>query len=132
MPIYETGETTVRTGCLNFGVSLCMQIKKEALGLYFCGILDPAAVQDWTKFPGLITNVLLQLVRYIINGICYQRYEKHLEQQKGRQMLMFSLQKKIGKRNYCIIKSVIDYCLKSNMRTRRGLTIRLKMLKPRA
>ena len=45
---------------------------------------------------------------------------------------MFSLQKKIGKRNYCIIKSVIDYCLKSNMHTRRGLTIRLKKLKPRA
>ena len=111
MPIYETGETKVRTGCLNFDVSLCIQIKKEAFGLYSCGILDPAAVQDWTKFPSLITNVL-QLVRYIINGVCYQRYEKHLEQQKGRQMLMFSLQKKIGKRNYCIIKSVIDYCLK--------------------
>jgi len=23
-------------------------------------------------------------VRDIINGVCYQRYEKHLEQQKGR------------------------------------------------
>jgi len=45
---------------------------------------------------------------------------------------MFSLQKKIRKRNYCIIKLVIDYCLKSNMHTRRGLTIRLKKLKPRA
>jgi len=71
-------------------------------------------------------------VRDIINGVCYQHYEKHLEQQKGRQMWKFSLQKKIGKRNYCIIKSVIDYCLKSNMDTRRGLTIRLKKLKRRA
>jgi len=129
MLIYETGETKVRTDCLNFGVSLRIQIKKETLGLYFCGILYPAAVQDWTKFPSLITNVLLKLARDNINGVCYQRYEKHLEQQKGRQMLMFSLQKKIGKRNYCIIKSAIDYCLKSNMHTRRGLTIRLKKLK---
>jgi len=31
------------------------------LGLYFCGILDPAAVQDCTKYPSLITNVMLQL-----------------------------------------------------------------------
>jgi len=54
------------------------------LGLYFCGISDPAAVQDCTKFPSLITNVLLQLVRDIISGVCYQRYEKRLEQQKGR------------------------------------------------
>jgi len=38
------------------------------LELYFCGILDPVAVQDGTKFPSLITNVLLQLVRDIING----------------------------------------------------------------
>ena len=54
------------------------------MGLYFLGILDPAAVQDCTKFPGLITNVLLQLVRDIINGVCYQRCEKRLEQRKGR------------------------------------------------
>jgi len=110
----------------------CAYKSKYALGLYFCGILDPAAVQDCTKFPSLITNVLLQLVRDIIKGVCYQRNEKHIEQQKGRQMWKFSLQKKIGKRNYCIIKSVIDYCLKLNMHTRRGLTIRLKKLKPKA
>jgi len=30
-----------------------------------------------------ITNVLLQLLKDIINGVCYQRYEKRLEQQKG-------------------------------------------------
>jgi len=30
-----------------------------------------------------MTNVLLQLVKDIINGVCYQRYEKRLEQQKG-------------------------------------------------
>jgi len=53
------------------------------LGLYFCGILDPAAVQDCTKFYSLITNVFLQLVKDITNGVCYQRYEKRLEQQKG-------------------------------------------------
>ena len=97
MPIYETGETKVRSDCLNFGVSLCIQIKKEALGLYFCGILDPAAVQDWTKFPSLITNVLLQLTRDIINGVCYQRYEKHLEQQKGCQMLCFRCRRRLGR-----------------------------------
>jgi len=41
------------------------------LGLYFCEILDPATGQDRTKFPSLSTNVLLQLVRDIINGVCY-------------------------------------------------------------
>ena len=96
MPIYETGETKVRSDCLNFIVSLCIQIKKEAFGLYFCGILDPAAVQDWTKFPSLITNVLLHLVRDIINGVCYQRYEKRLEQQKG-QMLCFRCRRRLGR-----------------------------------
>jgi len=39
-----------------------------------------SAVQDCTKFPSLIATVLLQLVRDISNGVCYQRYEKHLEQ----------------------------------------------------
>jgi len=29
MPIEETGETRVRTDCLNFDVSLCIQIKKQ-------------------------------------------------------------------------------------------------------
>jgi len=50
-------------------------------GYIFCGILDPAAVQGCTIFPSLITDVP-QLVRDIINinGACYQRYEKHLEQ----------------------------------------------------
>jgi len=31
-----------------------------------------------------MTNVLLQLVRDIINGVCYQCYIKPLEQQKSR------------------------------------------------
>jgi len=52
------------------------------LELCVCGILDSAVVQDLTKFPSSITKVLLQLGRYIINGVCYERYEKHLEQQK--------------------------------------------------
>ena len=54
------------------------------MGLYFCGVLDPTAAQDCEKFPSLIPNVPLQLVRDIINGDCYQRYEKRNEQQKGR------------------------------------------------
>ena len=60
------------------------------MGLYFCGISDPAAAQDVIKFPSLMTNVPLQLVRDIINGICYQGHdEKRLEQQKV--VLMFAL-----------------------------------------
>jgi len=86
-----------------FWCFLCIQIKKklleEALGLYFRGILGPAAVQDCTKFPRLMTNALLQLVRDIINGVCYQRYEKCLEQQKGR-LNVNVCEKKIKKRNY--------------------------------
>jgi len=38
----------------------------------------------FTKCPSLITKVLLQVVRDIIDRMCYQRYEKCLEQQKGR------------------------------------------------
>jgi len=82
----ETGETRIRTDCLNFDVSLCIQIKKQISvkgrkhwDYTFCGILDPDAVQDCTKFPSLITNVLLQLVGDIIKGVCYQRYEKRLD-----------------------------------------------------
>jgi len=54
MPIEETGETRVRTDCLNFNVSLCIQILKNSIrgrrywDYIFCGILDPAAVQDIT------------------------------------------------------------------------------------
>jgi len=70
--------------------------RKKALGIYFCGILDPVAVQDCTKFPSVITNVLLQLMKDIINGVCYQRFENRLEQQKrSSKCLMFALQKKI-------------------------------------
>jgi len=29
MPLEETGNTRVRTDCLNFDVSLCMQLKKQ-------------------------------------------------------------------------------------------------------
>jgi len=38
-------------------------------------------------------------VRDIINGVCYQRFEKPLEQQKGRPNV-FALQKKIWQKNY--------------------------------
>jgi len=54
MAIYGTGETKVRTDCLKFGVSLCIQIKNEALGLCFSRILDPVAVPDCTKFSSWI------------------------------------------------------------------------------
>ena len=50
----------------------------------FCGVLGPAAAQECTNFPSLVTNVPLQLLRDIINGVCYQHCEKRLEQQKGR------------------------------------------------
>jgi len=56
MPIEETRETRVRTDCLNFDVSLCVQIKnkfhlkKEGIENIFYWILDPAAVKDCTKF----------------------------------------------------------------------------------
>ena len=33
------------------------------MGLSFCGILDPAAVEDCTKFLFLLTNVLLRNLR---------------------------------------------------------------------
>jgi len=48
------------------------------LGLYFCGILDPAAIQDCTKFPSLITNALLQLVRDIIHGVLWRGDSPHI------------------------------------------------------
>jgi len=52
MPI-EIGKTRVRTNCLNFDVSLCIQVLKNSIrrrywDYIFCGILDPAAVQDIT------------------------------------------------------------------------------------
>ena len=53
------------------------------MGLYFCEIFDPAAVQDCIEFSSL-TNVLVQLVKDIIHGVCFQRYEKRLQQQKRR------------------------------------------------
>jgi len=71
------------------------QLEEEDIKNIFCGILDPATVQNCTKFPSAITNVLLQLLRDIINGVCYQRYEKRLEQQKRS-----SNEKKVSKKNY--------------------------------
>jgi len=67
----KSGEIRVRTNGLHFDVSLCIQIKKQLSvrgrrhWVYIsCGILDPAAVQDFKK------NLLLQLIRDIINGVC--------------------------------------------------------------
>jgi len=60
-------------------------LEEERIGIRFCyGIFDPPTTQECTKFPSLLTNVLLQLARDVINRVCYQRYEKRLEQQKGR------------------------------------------------
>jgi len=93
MPIEETGEACVRTDCFNVDVSICIQIKTQISirerrrwdwEYTFCESLDSAAVQDCTKFPILLTNVLLQLVSDIINGVCYQRHVKRFEHQKGR------------------------------------------------
>ena len=87
-------EKTLRPPCVPSWLRACslrIQIKKQFSirsrshwDYIFCGIFDPTAVLDCTKFFSLITNVLLQLVRDIINGVCYQRYQKYLEQQKGR------------------------------------------------
>ena len=55
---------------------------EEGSGIILLRDLDPATVQDRTKCPGLITNVLLQLVRDIINGVCYQRCENVLSNRK--------------------------------------------------
>ena len=87
--------------------------------LYFCGILDPAAVQDRTEFPSLITNVLLQLVRDIINGVCDQRYENVLNNRKVVQLSpnvkCLRCRKKFGSRT--IIKSIFDCRFNSNRHT---------------
>jgi len=58
------------------------QLGEGGIRNIFCRILDPAAVQDCTKSPRVITNVLLQLLWDIINWVYYQRYEKGPEQQK--------------------------------------------------
>ena len=80
----------VRTDCLNFDVSLCIQIKNkfqfEEKGIVILFLWDffSAAVQDCTKRPSLIKNVPLQLVRNTINAVRYLRPEKRLEKQKDR------------------------------------------------
>ena len=82
-----------------FKLKIKFQLEEEGIRNIFCGIF--VSVQDCTKFASLITNVLLQLVKDFINGVCYWRCEKHLEQQKrSSRCLMFALQKKIWKRNY--------------------------------
>ena len=75
-------------------------LEKKALGLYFYRILDPAAVQNYTKFPSLITNVLLKLIEISSTEFITSIMKNVLSNRKVIQMLMFSLQKKIWKRNY--------------------------------
>jgi len=67
--------------------------------IIFLWDLDPAAAEECTNFPSLVANVPLQLLRDIINGEYYHRYEKRLEQQKDCSNVMFGLQKKIWNRN---------------------------------
>jgi len=79
------------------------QLEEEGIGIIFLWNYLSRCSSRLPKIFSLITNVLLQLVRDVINGVCCQRYEKRLEQQKGRkvvQMLTIALQKKIWKRNY--------------------------------
>jgi len=60
------------------------QLEEEGIGIIFLWDVNPAAIQDCIKCPSLITNVLVHVVKDTINGACYQRYGKRLEQQKGR------------------------------------------------
>ena len=70
-------QTLVRNDCLNFDVSLFIKPKKqiqfeeEGIAIMFLWTLDPGAVEDCKKFVS-ITSVLLQLVRDVISGVCYQ------------------------------------------------------------
>ena len=74
------------------------------------------------KFPSVITNILLQLVRDIINGVCYQLYEKRLEQQKkSSKCLCLRCGRKL--QTGTIIKSVFDYRFKSNEHTHISLFV---------
>jgi len=52
-----------------------------------------------------------------VNGVCYHRYEKRLEQQKVVQMLIFALQKNIWMRNYDYNQYSINYHFNSNKHT---------------
>jgi len=80
MPVGNTGETRLRlivyisTFPCAYKLKIKFQFEEEGIGNIFCGILDHVAVQDCTKFPSVIANVLLQLVKDIINGVGYQRY----------------------------------------------------------
>ena len=86
------------------------------MGIYFYGILDPATVQVRTKFPSLITNVILQFVKDIINGVRYQRCEKRLEQHK-RSSKCSCLRCRRKFERGTIIKSVFDFIVSNKIRT---------------
>ena len=93
MPIEETVETRVRTDCLNFDSSQCIQIEKQ-LSITGRTYWDYTFMGDFRShcssrlhkisYFNLITNVLLHFVRDITYGVCWQRYEKRLEQKNGR------------------------------------------------
>jgi len=93
MPVEETGETRVRTDCLNFDASLCIQIKtnfnlrKKALGLYF--------LLDWRSRCCSRMHVSERSTEYVTSVM-----KNVLSNKKIIQMLMFALQKKIWKTNY--------------------------------
>jgi len=54
------------------------------VGIYFCGILDPAADQACRKFPSLITNAYSWITKRYHQWSLLPAYEKRLEQQNGR------------------------------------------------
>jgi len=74
--------------------------RKKALGLYFCGILDPGAVQDCKKFP--VNNKCTPAIseRYHQRSMLSASWKTSWATKKIFQMLMFALQKKIWKMNY--------------------------------
>jgi len=55
-----------------------------------------SGVEDCTEFPSLLLNVLLKVVRDIINDVCCHSVMKNVvSNKKFVQMLFFALQKKI-------------------------------------
>ena len=58
------------------------QTEEEGIGSIFLWVFRSRSSSRLHKISWLNKDVLLQLVKNIINRVCYQRYEKRLEQQK--------------------------------------------------
>jgi len=59
------------------------QLEVEGIAIIFLCDFRSHCSSNCTMFPSLITNLLLQFVRDVVNRVCYHRYKKLLEQQKG-------------------------------------------------